>query len=433
MSLKNLFLAFGFLFVLAGSANAQGWYEDFESGESPFGFELPDRGGSLGSAEDLDIEESDVVMGSRSAYLSESWDVATRELGIDEGLVTTWFRDSDYRGYEANSIRLRTTEEDGTTPGWPLDFAAVELRGQRSGHGGGSIDYYYAASPDPGGGGMGVDFGTDLMTGEYIARVTETWHEVSFSMIDGLTHVSIDGHATTLEVDSPLTHIDLLCRSGWYATRGGEAKAMLWDEIFVSPLINNGLFEPTPDWMMLSAGSADYSSVPSDDFIPLPGTTGATRLPAPEMSLTCPWNVESGMIEIWFWDGGYVAAGYKDILGIYNAENSDEYIRVTNYSQRMGMISEEYYASTHNTAHGGTAKAPKSSGWHRVIFRKAGNVLSVSVDGIQSTEVWIDPPDQLVLSLESGASNYMLGGGLWYGQIVVTGIPMASVSEWASF
>ena len=205
-----------------------GWFEDFEGDDPLFGFTMEERGGSYGLTENIDVLVNDLVLdGSRSVFLSESWDRVTRELGITEGIVTVWFRDSDYRGYEANSVRLRTGEEDSITPGWPLDFTTVELRGQRSGHGGGDIHNYYVARPCEECSAMGVEFGYDLMTGASIARATDRWNEVSFLMEDGQTLTSINNHPSTLIVTTPLTQIELLCRSGWYQTRGGEAQVML--------------------------------------------------------------------------------------------------------------------------------------------------------------------------------------------------------------
>ena len=429
-----IFLAFVTCSAVA-QGGMQGWFEDFEDGSSPFGFTLDEIQGTSIKTEDINLDESDAAKGERSAYLSESWECVSRELGFEEGIVTLWFYDSNYTGYESNAIRLRTEEDTPETPGWPLDYLTVELKGQRSGHGGGAIEYYYVNRPDPEGGGMGVEFGKDLISGDYVQRVTEAWNEVSFTIVNGKTHASINGTPTDIEVESPLTHLELLCRSGWYKTRGGEAKAMLWDNIFASPLIHAAGFERCPEWMTLQNGDCEFSALPDDLFVPLVGTTEAARLSEPETELSCSWNVEQGAIEIWFWDPYRTDAGFKDIITLSNTDNESEFLQVVAYSQVMGNTSQSYYVKTHNTSMGGTFKVPRSHGWHRLLFRKVNDCLSVSVDGVPAddeTAVWNDPPGKLTVALQTGTPSYANGGSIWYGRILITGIPKTSIQQWKS-
>ncbi len=427
-------------FLLIGEAVAQGWFQDFEDGVSPFGFTLDYRfNETLGFTENIDTEQSDDTFeGSTSAFLSDEWDTVSRDLGIDEGIVTVWFYDTGYEGPNSNAIRLRTEEDDAETPYWPLDFVAVELKGRRTGHGSDVIPYYYVNRPCPDCNAMGVDFGYDITTGERVERTYNTWHEVSFVIDDGVTLTSIDNHPTSIAIESAPSRIELLCRSGWYVTRPGDGRTMLWDDIFIAPKMHSTGFDTAPEWMTPDPNtSLVFEATPSPNlpasFVPLLETGQVARFPGPEMKLSAPWDVDQGMIEVWFFDPNIQAAGYKDIVRVSNAANPEEYLRISLYSHLMGNPAETYYVATHETPKGGTYGASRSEGWHRLIFRKVKGELSLSVDGISTrneTTVWDDPPDNLLFEILSGNSRYPMGSAMWYSRIVMTGENATGVRAW---
>ncbi len=429
--------------VLAGAVSPHlsygqsGWFEDFENGTSPFGFEMLDRGGDLGlTSELLTVQGTEGFLNSTSVFLGESWDQVSRDIGIREGIVSVWFHDTGYTGPNANDIRL-CSEEKGSLEGWPQDYVTVELKGERTGHGGGEINYYYVTRPAPGLNAMNIFFGTDIETGEYIERRKNSWNQVSFVIDDAITYTSVNNNHSDCLVDSPLTKLELLCRSGWYFTRGGDPKIMIWDDICVMPKIASTSFDHIPSWLSQTGGSPLIESAsPDADFIFLPNTEKAIRIPDPETTLTASWNVQQGEIELWFWDPYLTEPGYKTEIGIQNAMNPDEYIVVKAYSVVMNAVSESYYCSTHNSGHGGSFSIPRTKGWHKVSFRKVKNTLRHAVDGNMADGenlVWENPPSSLELFIRSGSSSYVNGSGIWLSRIMMAGQKNTPVSEWKEY
>jgi hypothetical protein len=411
-----------------------GWFEDFERGESPFGAELLERGGSLGKTVDVDtVRDESGFLGSTSAYLSEAWDLVSWDLGITEGLVSVWFYDTGYEGPNANSIRLRTTE-DGDLAGWPKDSVTVELRGKSTGHGGGILNVYYINRPAPDLNAMGTYFGSDIATGERTPRRREAWNEATFHMDGGKTYTSVNGSFSDCIVESPMTKLDLLCRSGWYMTRGGDPKIMLWDDLCVMPKIRATDWSTIPHWIETDSRASIIDSVsPSLDFVFLPDTEKVVRLAAPDTAIRADWDVDQGMIETWFWDTNDGESGYKTEIGVRNRENPTEYLVVKAYSVVMNNVAEVYYASTHLTGHGGSFSAPRSKGWHKITFRKVQNELRVAIDGHMAdgdTLVWTDPPSSLEFFMQSGTSDYYNGSCLWLSRMMFAGDAAVPVSGW---
>ena len=140
-------------------------FEDTEI-SSTFGFTTEERGGSYGMTQDIDITSDHSLFGDNAAYLSESWDRVSLPLDISEGIVNIWFFDDGYGskndGTEtlSNALRLRSNEDDPNKgDGWPLEFLAVDLKGEFSGMGrSGYMPYYTVAKNGIAGEGMGVDF-----------------------------------------------------------------------------------------------------------------------------------------------------------------------------------------------------------------------------------------------------------------------------------
>ncbi len=428
---------FSIVLAVSGVQAQTGWFENFDEGSSPYGFELLDRGGDLGKTAALHaIEGASGFLNSTSVFLNESWDQVSRNIGIEEGIVSVWFYDTGYDGPNANDIRLRSDEE-GDFEGWPQDYVTVELKGERTGHGGGEIDYYYVQRPAPGLNAMNIFFGTDIETAEYIKRRIHAWNQVSFVIDNGKTYTSINNKHSDCIVESPLTKLELLCRSGWYYTRGGDPQIMIWDDICVMPKLFSTNFDTVPSWITQTGGSPLIESAsPSAEIALLPNTNQVVRIPNPETTLTAPWNVDQGEIELWFWDPYYTEPGYKTEIGIQNPVNPDEYIVIKAYSVVMNSISESYYVSTHNSGHGGSFYISRSQGWHKVAFRKVNNSLRIAVDGIMADGgdlVWNDPPSSLELFIRSGSSNYDNGSGVWLSRIMMAGQETTSVNGWIHY
>lgn len=431
------FLALALIMALSHSSPAQnGWIEDFESGGPDFGFERLDRGGDLGLSAGLRAEEGDpALQGTSSVFLGESWDAVSRDLGIEEGIVSLWFYDTGYTGPNANAIRLRTAGDSESFAGWPLDFLTVEAKGSRTGHGGGDIDYYYVNRPAPGRNAMNIFFGSDIETGEYVKRRMNAWNHVSFVLDGGAAHASVNHHFTDCILESPPARLELLCRSGWYFTRGGDPKIMLWDSVSVMPKIASTAFGSLPHWIE-SAGAADlvFSASPESDFVFLPGAETAARITGPDTVLTADWPAERGEIELWFWDPYHTEPGYKTEIGVRNKANPDEYIVVKAYSVVMNAVSGEYYASTHQSGHGGSFRVPRTAGWHKVSIRKTDEILQMAIDGYLAEGAgltWNQPPDSLELFIRSGSENYHLGAGLWLGRLTMAGAGATGVFDWS--
>ena len=424
------------LTTLAGYTQT-GWFEDFEGESSDFGFDMQTFG-NLPQTGDIDVLSGERgFLGSKSAYFSELWDGASRELGIQEGLVSIWFYDGAYYGTEANAIRLRTAD-DGDVAGWPNDFVTVELRGLSTFLSDNPIHHYYVARPCPDCGAMGLFWGKSLTSGASVQRVTQAWNHVTFLLDDGKTYTSVNGHPTTCVVDSELTDLELLCHSGWYMTRGGEAEIMLWDDICVMPKIHSTSFqEGVPEWLTLSGeGGVVQSASPSLDFRFLPDANNVIAIDAPDTKLTAPWNVERGAIEVWFWDTNTSAPGYKTEVKVSNADNADEWIEFLHYSVVMNNVADGYYIKTHDSSRGNSFKVPRTRGWHKLVFRKVNGELRLAIDGTMGdgeTFVWSDPPDNLLFEITGGDSNYMMGSGLWFGRIMTTGEESSSGIEWSVY
>ncbi len=423
--------------VLTTNISAQGWIEDFEDGAPLFGFTGIDRGSDYGLTQKFEQTVDNAGFNNTtSVYLDQSWDGAYRELGIAEGIVTIWFKDDGYNGPNSNSIRLRSKEDDESFKGWPADFLTVDLKGQKTGHGSDLINTYYVCNPSDANA-MGVYFGTDIISSESIPRVTQSWNQASFLLDNGIATVSVNGSFADNEVTTPLAHIELLCRSGWYLTRGGDAQIMQWDDISVMPKMFSSTMDTIPDWLTASTGTdIEFNNAIDDMFIPLPQTTQASRFTASDMELSTPWNVEQGTIELWFWDPYYETGRYKNIVALYNANNPEEYLRVQMYSILMNNVSTNYYAATHLTGHGQSHETARSQGWHRIIFNKTLDKLTVSVDGDQANEegnVWHDAPNNLVLKIQSGDSNYSDGGAVWFSRMMVAGNETTPVYDWSIY
>ncbi len=432
-----IMVMFSIVLTLPGVQAQTGWFENFEEGLSPYGFELLDRGGDLGQTTALyTIEGAAGFLNSTSVFLNESWDQVSRDMGITEGIISLWFYDTGYEGPNANDIRLRSDKE-GDLEGWPLDYVTVELKGRRTGHGGGDIDYYYITRPAPGLNAMNIFFGTNIETGEYIKRKKHTWNQVSFVIDNGKTYTSINNKYSDCVVESSLTKIELLCRSGWYFTRGGDPQIMIWDDICVMPKLFSTNFDTLPTWISQTGGSPLIENAnPGAEMTLLPNTNQVVRIPDSESTLTAPWNVDQGEIELWFWDPYYTEPGYKTEIGIQNPANPEEYIVVKAYSVVMNSISESYYVSTHNSGHGGSFYIPRSKGWHKVALRKVDNTLRIAVDGIMADGenlVWNSPPSSLELFIRSGSSSYINGSGIWLSRIMIAGQETTSVDEWMHY
>jgi hypothetical protein len=423
--------------VITSNIFAQGWLQDFESGKPLFGFTGIDRGSDYGLTEQFEQTIDNAGLNNTtSVYLNQSWDGASRELGITDGIITLWFKDGGYNGPNSNSIRLRSEEDNENLTGWPANFLTVDLKGKRSGHGGGLINTYYVCNPTDANA-MGTHFGVDIASSEKIPRVTQSWNQVSFVLDNGIATASINGSFADNQVITPLTRLELLCRSGWYLTRGGDAQIMQWDDIIVMPKIYSTTMDAIPDWLTALPGTdIEFNDTPSGGFTPLPQTGMVSRFTRSDMGLSMPWNVEQGSIEIWFWDPYYETGRYKNVVALYNANNSDEYLRIQMYSILMNKVSTNYYAATHLTGHGQSHETPRSQGWHRIIFSKTNNKLTVSVDGNpahEETNVWHDAPNNLVLKIQSGDSNYSDGGSVWFSRMMVAGIKTTPVNDWSIY
>lgn len=317
--------------------------------------------------------------------------------------------------------------------GWPADFLTVELRGQQTGHGSADIMDYYINQPAPDFNAMGTYFGVDVATGERTPRRRDAWNEAVFYLSDGKTYVSVNNSFNTCVVETPLVAIELLNRSGWYLTRGGDPAIMLWDDICVMPLLRILTPEETGDWVSVD-GAADIviSSSPTQDIVLLPDTKSVARFVKPDAGYRASWRVSQGMIEIWFWDPYLQDPGYKTEIGLENP-STGEFIQATAYSVLMNEVAASYYASTDKTGHGGSFSTPRSKGWHRVVFRKVNDQIRVSIDGVMADGdalMWNDPPANLEFYARSGNSNYPEGSAVWFSRAVFTGDETTSLPDW---
>ena len=414
--------------------SAQGWFEDFEGSDPTYGFELLDRGGDLETTESFQTVSGDEgFLGSTSIYFETPWDMAQRETGIEDGLISVWFYDTAYYGPQSTAIRLRT-ELDSDIENWPLDFTAVDIKGRQTSLGEEPIQNYYVVRPDEEASGMGLWFGDDIISQARIPRATEAWNEATFCTIDGKTYTSINGYHSDCVNESKLPLLQLLCRSGWYPTRGGESKIMVWDDICVMPKLNATTFDGIPDWMeSVNAAGIVGSASPGEGFVFLPGAENTLSLQSPDTELSCPWAVDRGTIEVWFWDTNTSTPGYKTEIQVANTANPDEWIEFLHYSVVMNNVADSYYIKTHDSTRGSSFKVPRREGWHRLVFRKVKNELRLSVDGVMGDGekfVWNDPPSHLTFKIKSGDSNYIMGSGLWLGRLTLAGDAATDVSDW---
>jgi hypothetical protein len=428
----------------------EGFLTDFEAadGGSPFGFTLEDRGGSYGLTEDVDIDDSTALWGDRSAYLSESWDRVSRNLDFEEGLVSVWFKDTGYDGFNSNGFRLRTEEEDPEKEEWPFDFVAVDYKGQKTGHGGGPIDYYYVVTPkepelrDEG---MGVYFGTDLH-GATFERTENAWHYCSFLIEDGSIYTSLDNKMCNLVASFDPASLETMCRSPWYFTRPGDPKVMLWDKICMTPTLHSTVFDAVPAWMTANAtASLVTSTSPSANMPFLPGTNVVGRLSGGNMSLSVPWEVDVGEVSLWFWDemsdpGGNPDNGSIDII-VSNSSDSDEYFRLRTYETTMGQPTTKWYLVTPQspTGMGNSLNIPRAMGWNRIVFHRTPGSLLVSANGALVTEEsyrWDNPPRELIFEISS-RKGYDDGNPVWLSRLTLTGTDLqegpSAVSNWSLF
>jgi hypothetical protein len=457
--LKNFFLSSCIVslwlfaaFSTAARSEVPQWisFEDDETG--PFyGFTPEDRGGSYGMTADIDRDATPALFSHYSAYLSDSWERVSLPIGITEGLVHVWFYDDNYGGGTpgtqtgANAIRLRSEADDPEKdPGWPLHYLCVDLKGEYTGHGReGFLEYYTVARNGVAGVDMGVDFGAPVgSASDEIYRATESWHLVTFDMDNGTTSVSVDGEMVDIVETNPLSSLELLCRSGWYPTRPGEAQIMRWDGIAVSPKRQSTDFSSEPEWMTFDVGSSlVFDTTRSGQTAPfdfIPGSSRLARFPTGEQRMFCPWEVEEGAIEIWFWDdmadeGGGPDNGNIDII-VSSADTPTDYVRMRTYESVMGSPAGQWYLVTPQSPSGmgGSYNLDRKTGWNKLVFHKTLDCLYVSLNGQLVTLVdyrWDSPPEDLQLEI-STRSGYNDGFPLWLGRIMLTGSTTSAVDDW---
>lgn len=431
-------------------------FEDEEP--SPlFGFTAENRGGNYGMTADIDRDATSTLFGQYSGYLSESWDRVNLPTGISEGLVQVWFYDDKYGTGDpgsqtmANALRLRSEADDpARSAGWPLYYLTIDLKGEYTGHGrSGFMPYYTAAKNDDPNEGMGVTFGYPVgSVNDEIYRATETWHLVSFDIDNGTTTMAIDGEMTDIVETHELSSLELLCRSGWYQTRPGQAKIMRWDGISISPKLFTTDFSTTPSWMTFTEGSSlVFAATHQSSEVPfefIPGSKQLARFPTGNQSMQCPWNVSRGAIEVWYWDnisdeGGQPDNGGIDII-VSSKNDSSQYIRMRTYESVMGSMTNKWYLVTpqSSAAMGSSLNLSRKLGWNHLVFHKTPACLHVSLNGelvTQEAYRWDTPPDDLVLQITS-RSGYNDGFPLWLGRISMAGTlddQPSSVTNWSLY
>lgn len=433
----------GFLAGIAGAQEVV--FEGFESGGPAYGFVMQDRGGSYGTTSDIDVSDATSVGGNYAAYLSESWDRVSRPVEFTEGIVSIWFYDGGYEGPNANGIRFRTSADNGAGADWPLDFLTVDMKGRKTGHGAGVIDYYYACKPCVGCGGMNTTFGEPVGSATDFFREYDRWHLVSFVKENTGTTVSIDNRIADVTSASDLAELELLCRSGWYETRPGDPAIMLWDNLCISPKLEGAVFDSTPGFLNYSAGSyLVFSASPAPEYEPLPGAARVARFPGADMQAQAYWGVDAGEIQIWLWDniadeGGNPDNGSIDIL-LTDVLDSSKYFRLRTYETVMGAVADQWYVVTPQspTGMGNSLNVPRLKGWNLVVFHKDPDGLRVSINGQLVRDAsyrWDDPPLQLEFSIVSRSGSYGDGNPLWLGKVLMSGGDLATsaVIDWERY